>query len=233
MQSVWKKPDLLSFIIDLGAHQKIRRYVLPFMVMIASMFSTSVLAEYKYVYTGNTFTATYNQNIFIFPDFFDTQTEMVEQHISVSFLSPTLLTGPIDLSSELPFTMRLIGNGDYLGYGYTESYPPPFPPEFIPEYYFYPSFNIYAVNDQGLPTDWAISLGSTFHSPRINENYMGTSTNQDNIYGGYELVSSYYGQLNNNPGKWTVTAVAEPEIYGMLVAGLGLIGFVTRRHRTC
>lgn len=205
------------------------RYVLSSMVMFASIFSTSALAQYKYVYIGNTFTATYNQNNFVFPDFFETQTEMVNQYISVSFLSPILLTGAINLSSHLPFTMSLIGNGEYLGYGYTEYYPSLFSPEFVPGYDFYPSFNIYAVDDQGLPIDWAISLGSVFHSPRINENYMGTSTHLDNIYGGYELASWYSGQLNNNPGLWTVMAVAEPEVYAMLLAALGLLGYASRR----
>lgn len=40
-----------------------------------------------------------------------------------------------------------------------------------------------------------------------------------------------YGQILNSPGTWTVTAVPEPESYVMLMAGLGLIGCISRRRK--
>jgi hypothetical protein len=33
------------------------------------------------------------------------------------------------------------------------------------------------------------------------------------------------------PGVWTVTSVPEPETYAMLIAGLGVLGFVARRKK--
>ncbi len=33
------------------------------------------------------------------------------------------------------------------------------------------------------------------------------------------------------PGTWTVTSVPEPETYAMMIAGLGLLGFLARRRK--
>lgn len=229
MQFIWSEAKLLISTIDIRRLKSTTGFVAFLSIAISSLFSTSAFAEYKYVYTGNTFISTFNQNYIEWPDYFFTDTEMVEQYISVSFVSPTLLTSPIDLSIGLPFTISVVGSGERLGYPSTESYPPPFPPEWI-GMGFNPSFNIYAVDAQGLPTDWAIAIGTSFHNPRGNYNDIRTSTNQDSSSGEHEGYSSHYGQLDNNPGSWTVTAVPEPEIYGMMLAGLAVTGFMIRRR---
>ena len=49
------------------------------------------------------------------------------------------------------------------------------------------------------------------------------------------FIDSYFGHHNFHDfesGKWKcVTAVPEPETYAMMLAGLGLIGFVAARRR--
>jgi hypothetical protein len=41
-----------------------------------------------------------------------------------------------------------------------------------------------------------------------------------------------YGFVPANPGTWTISSVPEPETYAMLLAGLGLIGFITYRRKS-
>jgi hypothetical protein len=51
-----------------------------------------------------------------------------------------------------------------------------------------------------------------------------------NIGGGLVIDAAYNNDLGNI--KLLVTAVPEPEIYGMMLAGLGLIGFMVRRKKS-
>lgn len=45
------------------------------------------------------------------------------------------------------------------------------------------------------------------------------------------LKNGSFGQIQYNPGTWTVASVPEPETYAMIMAGLGLMGVVARRRK--
>jgi hypothetical protein len=50
--------------------------------------------------------------------------------------------------------------------------------------------------------------------------------------GGYEGFFDYYGESNNNPGTWTVVSVVpEPESFAMLLLGLGLVAYTSRKRK--
>ena len=71
------------------------------------------------------------------------------------------------------------------------------------------------------------------HTPEGREDIssIATTNNGDSVVGGYETYYHFDGAITT-PGTWTmgVAAVPEPETYAMLLAGLGLIGAVSRRR---
>jgi hypothetical protein len=64
--------------------------------------------------------------------------------------------------------------------------------------------------------------GRTFDIQAINPSGYPTGDN---------LISGYINQELSNVSPYQLAAVPEPETYSMLVAGLGLLGFVARRRR--
>lgn len=65
--------------------------------------------------------------------------------------------------------------------------------------------------------------------------YAISTVNAPGIYGANDHAyvnsgNSAYGQILNQPGTWTITAVPEPESYAMLLAGLAMIGGLARRR---
>jgi|GEM_PF-2158394 len=217
--------------------KKLSSYVLYFTVIIASLFSTSALATYQYTYTGNPFTTTFN-SLFLLPDppYVYTTTEYKEEYISVIFTSQSLLSSGSNINDISGFTISVVTDHDrVLPYPYP--YPSPIPDGVTtgsPEHPNYDGiFDIFAVDANGLPTDWNISVDYNYRPPtaRLTQTFIKTSTTQDSTYGGYEGFYDYLGQLNNNPGTWSVTAVPEPETYAMMLGGLGLIGVAIHRRK--
>lgn len=64
---------------------------------------------------------------------------------------------------------------------------------------------------------------------RYYNNILGEAPNID-VQGGYGLATQFVSLSDPIPVPFPVTPVPEPETYGMLLAGLGLIGFVSRRR---
>lgn len=58
--------------------------------------------------------------------------------------------------------------------------------------------------------------------------YPSYAVSANNIH---EIVFSTTGDHNPRLGGFNITPVPEPETYGMLLAGLGLVGFMARRKR--
>lgn len=207
-------------------------------MIISSIFSTSANAIYQYIYTGNTLTNTYTgYSGGPPPDY--TIIENFNNYISVSFLTETLLKDAINLSTSIPFSISLNG-GDFFGNG-ALFYPYPYglPPGTnlggvsvdSPNYDI--GFVISDFNEKGLPTDWNISIDYNFFAPtgRFWQSYIKTSTNQDITYGGYLGFYDYFGQLDNNPRKWTITVVPEPDSYALMFIGLCIIGVLIRSQK--
>jgi len=217
--------------------KKLSSCALYFSVIIASLFSTSALATYQYTYTGNPFTTTFNSLILLpDPPYAYTTTEYKEEYISVIFTSESLLSNGSSINDISGFTISAVNadGGRVLPYPYPYPSPNPSGEVGTPAHPNYDGiFDIFAVDANGLPTDWNISVDYNYRPPtaRLTQTFIKTSTSQDSTYGGYEGLYDYLGQLNNNPGTWSVTAVPEPEIYAMMLGGLGLIGVAIRRRK--
>ena len=96
------------------------------------------------------------------------------------------------------------------------------------------TMNIGAVDANGLPTLFDISLQRQLRTPPGFEDLSNLfiSDSGARASGGYETYSTFNGAITT-PGTWTmgVAPIPEPETYAMLLAGLGLIGAVARRRR--
>jgi hypothetical protein len=71
-----------------------------------------------------------------------------------------------------------------------------------------------------------------------SEQPVPANTNNDGIYGIFNLGTSIYAGIDSYNGDQvfasvneSVAAVPEPETYAMLLAGLGLLGFMARRRK--
>jgi hypothetical protein len=193
------------------------------------VMSAPAQAVYKYEYNGNVFPTTewfYYYNPDEPPPFYPYYITY-DSKVTAEVFSPTLLTSGSGFTNGLTFTLTQTSS-DYAMY--TMTYPYPFPPYY--NYHEEGVFNIGAVDASGLPTKWDISINyaSQATTGRVFSRTFTTSTDLDSVTGGYEGFHYFEGSNANNPGTWTVSAVPEPGIYAMLLAGLGLIGFSARKH---
>lgn len=194
-----------------------------------ALFSSFSHAVYQYTYTGNTFTGTLSQYEYNAPEPYISTKEFTGE-IFLQFTSPTLLTGPIDINDIDSFTMageRIPNYETYPEVKGSLAYPGPFQ---NPTYQTTAEFDIFSVDANGLPTNWDINISGFLGYTRHTYPNFSSTPFSDKIYGYSEYGYEWTAELNNNPGEWKVTSVVpEPEVYAMMLAGLGLIGFATRK----
>lgn len=233
------KKSRVIFAQNTLSHKKLIHAALLLPAIILTIFTTSAQATYQYTYTGNIFTTSSTTPNWpgegaCNPDPTAPCITTREEYVSVKFTSPSLLTSGASLSDIPAFT--LTASDRILPYPYPYPSQDPVGGPGDPAHPNYGGvFDIFAVDANGLPTDWNISIDYNYRAPtaRLWQSFIKTSTTQDITYGGYEGFLDYLGQLDNNPGTWSVTtAVPEPETYAMLLAGLGLIGFTARKRNS-
>jgi probable HAF family extracellular repeat protein len=93
------------------------------------------------------------------------------------------------------------------------------------------SSNAYGINDAGQVVGWSATATGAYHAFITGPNGVGmTDLNA--------LVSQSDGTVLteatgiNNHGQVAAIGIPEPETYAMLLAGLGLLGFIARRRKT-
>ncbi len=223
---------LVKHSLNHRTSKRIRHTVLSIAGLMLIGFSSVAASAYQYTYSGNTITGTLTNYHPFEPQPYVT-TEDFTGAIFVSFTSQTLLTGPLDMTGIDSFMMggettpSFYGNGTITG---NWVYPYPFP---TVAYNSYGEFNIYSVDANGLPTDWNIKMFGDAGYTRHTYSNFETTPNIDKIYGYSEYGYEWTGETVLNKGQWIVTAVVpEPETYAMLLAGLGMVGFVARRRQS-
>lgn len=226
-----KNSDRNSLQYRTGNFRKLFRHIVLCSIGLGLIgFSTLSHSAYQYTYSGDTITGTLTQYHIFEPEPYTT-TEEFTGAIFLQFTSPTLLSGPADLTNIGSFMMggettpSFYGNGSIIG---NWVYPYPYQ---VDAYHSYGEFQILAVDANGLPTDWNIKLqGDAGYTRHTYSNFETTPT-IDKIYGYSEYGYDWSGQTTN-PGQWSVISVVpEPETYAMLLTGLGLIAYVTRRRK--
>jgi len=189
-----------------------------------------VKADYIYSYTGNVFQANYQFITATEPGEFYTVNEPFETSINAIIRTATPLLPGMGIDDVI--SMKFFA--DFV-YGSTTEVtypgPPPNPSDYNPQVSGF--LDIANVDANGLPTLWNISIDQyVFLGGRGHNINMATSSFSDSISGYDEPFVSFGGALANNPGTWqvAVSPVPEPEIYGMFLLGLGMIGLVARRR---
>ncbi len=220
-----KRPSLNSFL-------KLFRLIVLCLTGLGLMgFASLAYSAYQYTYSGEMITGTLTQSHIFEPEPYTT-TEEFTGAIFLQFTSPTLLTGATDLNDIGSYMMggettpSFYGNGSIIG---NWVYPYPYQ---VDAYHSYGVFQIFSVDANGLPTDWNIMLQGDAGYTRHTYSNFETTPATDKIYGYSEYGYDWSGQTTN-PGQWSVVSVVpEPETYAMMLAGLGLIGLISRRRQT-
>lgn len=96
------------------------------------------------------------------------------------------------------------------------------------------SLSIGAIGMFALPTDWDLFISRRFILPTGRHDYMefASTDTQDRLYGFYESFTNSTGQLDGARGVWSLSVVPEPATYGLMLAGVGLLAFISRRNTT-
>ena len=196
---------------------------------LASLFGGAAHA-YQYNYISEVFPVEVTS---IRGDFTVTEYSVVTAHI----FSPTLLTaGSVFAPGTVLQMYRFTGDpvpAQSLVYP-DPSADPTGPPGSVWNPNYTVTMNIGAVDANGLPTLWDISLQRQLNTPTGREDLSNLFISNTGAIasGGYETFSRFYG-AGTAAGTWTMGAapIPEPETYAMLLAGLGVIGAVARRRR--
>lgn len=221
-------------------HLTLYRNLIASVLGLFCILPVSANALYQYEYTGNPFTTTTNSIILLNdPPYAYNTTETNEEYISVVFTSQSLLTTSTSINDVSSFAISAVDINT--NFTRTLTYPnlnadPNSEPGSSANPNYDAIFDIGAVDANGIPTIWDMSIDYNYRAPtaRLFQAFLRTSTDQDLTFGGYEGFSDYLGQINNNPGIWTVSLISpvpEPETYAMLLAGMGLIGCAAKRKK--
>jgi hypothetical protein len=193
------------------------RYLVAISLSLATFFPLSAEALYQYQYSGEQIIGTHNN-----------YTDFLSGSVYVTFDSANLLTGGEGFDDVTNFVMRF--GGDYLDLElhYTDPNRPLSDSDV---------FRVPSVNARGLPTEWYMAIRAD-HPDGQAYDYIGTTAFRDRINGDRGSNETgfnyYYAENTYNPGVWTIIAaspVPEPETCAMMLAGLGMIGFVSRRRK--
>lgn len=193
-----------------------------------SLFGGSAHA-YQYNYVSNVFQVDYT-SVFGGPN--GPITFQQDSVITARIDTPTLLTAGSTWAPGTVIQMsRIVDDYPFQQLSYPDpNADPSFPPGTVWNPNLTVTMSIGAVDANGLPTVWDISLQRSLNTPtgREDRNNLFSSNIGDSASGGYQGFS-YYSGASAAPGIWTLTAaVPEPESYAMLLAGLCLIGVVAR-----
>ncbi len=199
-------------------------------MMAAIAFPGIANANYTYQYTGNPFQVTYTQITQVESGEFITVETLFNTFLNAEIRSSELLTAGStldDVDSVRFFADFLYGTLDVTYPG-----PPPTPSDVDPTVGAF--LNIGAVDADGLPTLWNIGIDQyAFYGGRAHAFAMSTTNALDSLSGYDEPFVGYSGTGLNQPGTWqlAVSPVPEPETYGMLLAGLGVLAGIARRKQ--
>jgi hypothetical protein len=206
-------------------------YVLGLSLIAATAFPGIANADYTYQYTGNPFQVTYTQITQIDTGDFITVETLFNTFLNAEIRTSELLTAGSSLADV--DTVRFYADFLYGTLDVTYPGPPPTPSDVDPTVGAF--LNIGAVDSNGLPTLWNIGIDQyAFYGGRAHAFAMNTSNEQDSLTGYDEPFVFYSGTGLNQPGTWqlAVSPVPEPETYGMLLAGLGVLAGIARRKQS-
>ncbi|MBP1202487.1 hypothetical protein JOD97_000501 [Duganella sp. 1411] len=206
-----------------------RNLLIVMCISLASLFGGAAHA-YQYNYVSEVFPVEFTS---IRGDFTVTQYSIVTAHI----FTPTLLTAGATWAPGTVIQMYRFSNNEMQQ---SLVYPDPYAdPAFPPGSAWNPNWtvtmNIGAVDANGLPTLWDISLQRQLRTPEGREdlNNLFVSNSGDSASGGYETYS-YFAGASTGTGRWSIgpAPIPEPETYAMLLAGLAVLGAAVRRRAT-
>ncbi|USX24192.1 PEP-CTERM sorting domain-containing protein [Oxalobacteraceae bacterium OTU3CINTB1] len=194
---------------------------------LASLFGGAAHA-YQYNYISEVIPVEFTS---IRGDFTYIQYSVITAHI----FTPTLLTAGSTWAPGTQIHMyRFSENFAQQALIYPDpSADPTFPPGSVWNPNYTVTMNIGAVDANGLPTVFDISLQRQLRTPPGFEDLSNllVSNTGDRAWGGYETYTTFNGAATM-PGTWTMGAapIPEPETYAMMLAGMALVGAVARRR---